>query len=178
MKQFRAIFLVIAFTTMAIAQETRTNIYTSKNQRASAAFKGERVFAARRSIIAQERDATIHDIFKQYDNAFLEKITDHWYQMLDSMPSKTPHRAGKVVLEFRLFPDGHVSDLKVDSSDVEASLVEPCKKAVTDSAPFASWTADIRQAYTNDFRVIHFTFYFDSGPPPPNTAPVPSPTAP
>ena len=133
-------------------------------------------FAA--AAVAQDTNATIHAVFKQYDSAFLEKITDHWYQMLDSMPSKTPHQAGKVVLEFRLFPDGHVSDLKVDSSDVEASLVEPCKKAVIDSAPFASWTADIRQAYTNDFRVIHFAFYFNSGPTPPNTALEPTATAP
>lgn len=118
--------------------------------------------------IAQETNATIHAIFKGYDNAFLKKITDRWYQMLDSMPPKGPLLAGKVVLEFRLFPDGHVSDLKVDSSDVEASLAELCKKAVTDSAPFASWTKEIRQAYTNDFRVVHFTFYFDSGPTPPN----------
>ena len=78
--------------------------------------------------VAQETNATVHAIFKGYDNAFLEKISDHWYQILDSMAPKAPRPVGKVVLEFRLFPDGHVSDLKVDSSDVEASLVEPCKR--------------------------------------------------
>jgi hypothetical protein len=119
--------------------------------------------------IAQETNATIHAIFKQYDIAVLQKITDHWYEILDSMPSKAPRPVGKVVLGFHLFPDGHVSDLQVDSSDVEASLVEPCKKAVADSAPFASWTKEIRQAYTNDLRVLHFTFYFDRGPTPPES---------
>jgi hypothetical protein len=118
--------------------------------------------------VAQDTNATIQVIFKQYDHDVLQKITKHWYQMIDSMPQKDSSLVGKVALEFHLFPDGHVSDLKVDSSNLEASFIEPCKRAVTDSAPFASWTKDIRQAYTDDFRVIHFTFYLNSEPTPTN----------
>lgn len=100
--------------------------------------------------IAQETNATIHAIFKDYDGAFLSKITDHWFESLDSAPPKTPLPAGKVVVEFHLYPDGHISDLTGKSSTVEESYVALCKKAVTNSAPFESWSPLIRLAYASN----------------------------
>lgn len=132
MQTYCVIFLVIGFAFMAVADGANAKI--------------DAIFP-------------VHAIFRQYDDVVINKITERWYHILD-VPVKNPPPAGKVVMEFRLFPDGHVSDLKVDSSTVEESRVASCKKAITDSAPFASWTKEIRQAYTNDSRIIHFTFTY------------------
>ena len=128
--------------------------------------------------MAQETNATIRANFEQYDAAVVSKILDHWFKILDSLPPKTLQPAGKVVLEFRLFTDGHIGDLKVDSSTVDKSQAALCKKAIVDSVPFASWPKEMRQAYTNDFRIIHYTFYYTRDGTPPNKSLQPTATAP
>ena len=129
--------------------------------------------------MAGDIDAPTNAIVEKYDAAVVDKISWQWGEILNAMTFKTPPPVGKIVLEFRLFPDGHVSDLKVDSTNAEESLVAPCKKAVLDSVPFPSWTKEMRQVYTNDYRLIHYTFYYrHEGDVPPNTALEPTPTAP
>ena len=118
--------------------------------------------------VAQETNSAIHAIFKSYDRAVLSKITDLWYQSLDSSSPKTPQPSGKVIVEFRLFPDGHISDLTAKSSVVGESYVALCKQAVTNATPFESWSKEMRLVYTNDFRVMHFTFDYSSAKRPPN----------
>ncbi|HEY2082013.1 MAG TPA: hypothetical protein VGI88_04460 [Verrucomicrobiae bacterium] len=109
--------------------------------------------------LAEVTNAAPHSVFHDYDQAVLTKISGRWYGMMDAV-QETQSPAGKAVLEFRVFPDGHVGDLKVDSSTVGGNQVALCKKAILDSAPFPKWTKEIREGYTNDFRVIHFTFSF------------------
>ena len=116
-------------------------------------------------------------ISRQYDHALADKIGDHWFKYMD-VPVKTPPPVGKVAVEFRLFPDGHIDSVKVDSSTVDADIVTHCKQAIQDSAPFDSWTKEMSQAYTNHFRIIHYTFYIGIQPKPPNTALEPTPPAP
>jgi hypothetical protein len=118
----------------------------------------------------QETNASIRAIFKDYDFAARSKIIDHWSASLDSIPPTTPQPSGKVVVEFRLFPDGHVSDLKASSSTVDDRYVSLCNQAITNSAAFESWSPLIRLAYTNDFRVIRYTFDYVGDKTPPNTA--------
>jgi len=104
-------------------------------------------------------------IFHQYDETNFSKISDRFFELMDSTPSyKTsppPGPApGGVIMAFHLFPDGHIDDLKVESATVEEARVKVCKKAILDLSPFVSWSKNIRQAYTNDFRPIHYTFDF------------------
>ena len=104
-------------------------------------------------------------IFQHYDQTNISKISDHFFELMDSAPSfKTqppPGPApGRVIMTFHLFPDGHIDDLKVESATVEEARVQICKKAILDLSPFAKWPKDLRQSYTNDFRPIHYTFDF------------------
>jgi hypothetical protein len=100
-------------------------------------------------------------IFRQYDQTNTSKILDHFFEMMDSMPaSKTPPPPGRLVMAFHLFPDGHIGDIKVESTTVDEARVKICKKAIMDLSPLAPWSQAIRQAYTNDLRVVHFTFDF------------------
>ena len=98
--------------------------------------------------------------FRQYDNAVVTKVSNHWYQMMDTNLFETPPPAGQAKLEFRLFSDGHVRDIRVDSATVEERRVALCRRAILDCAPFADWPKEMRQTYTNDYRVIYFTFTF------------------
>ncbi len=94
------------------------------------------------TVLAGETNTSIPSIFHQYDNAVLNKITDHWFKALDSVRFANSPPYGKVAVEFHLFPDGHISDLKVDSSTVEENRVALCKMAILDSIPFAIWTKE------------------------------------
>jgi hypothetical protein len=109
---------------------------------------------------ADETNVPTNPIIRQYDHALYDKILDHWFKILDAMPFKTQPPTGNVVCEFHLLPDGHISDLKVLNPTVEESLVAPCKKAIFESAPFATWTREMHQEYTNGFCVIKIKFYY------------------
>jgi hypothetical protein len=112
------------------------------------------------STVADETNAPANPISHDYDHAVLTKISDHWQQMMDTNLFATPPPVGQAKLEFRLFSDGRVSDIKVDSATVEERRITLCKQAILDCAPFADWPKEMRQAYTNDYRIIHFTFTF------------------
>ncbi len=78
--------------------------------------------------VADQTNAPVNPIFGQYDHALKDRILWHWTELLNAMPVKTPPPTGKVVMQFRLFPDGHVSDLKIDNSTIEETQVALCKR--------------------------------------------------
>lgn len=107
----------------------------------------------------------VTSVFHHYDETNISKISDHFIELMDSMPPykrQSPRGSvpGRVDMTFHLHADGKIDDLNVESTTVEEARVEICKKAILDLAPFASWPTDIRRAFTNDFRVVHYTFNF------------------
>jgi hypothetical protein len=97
--------------------------------------------------------------FGAYDAAMIDAIARRWYAILDS--SLTPTRPGKVVVEFRQYSDGRVTDLKVLESNVGDVLAFYCQKAISDPSPYEKWPADMRRTSAKDFRDIVFTFYYE-----------------
>lgn len=97
--------------------------------------------------------------FGAYDAAMIDAIARRWYAILDSTP--TPTRPGKVVIQFRQFSDGRVTDLKVIESEVGELLAFYCQKAITDPSPFEKWPPDMRRSSAREFRDIIFTFYYE-----------------
>ena len=110
--------------------------------------------------LAGDTSAPTNSVTKKYDAAVLDKISGRWFEIVDAMSATNRPVAGRVELEFRVRPDGHVSNLRVVGTNVNDVLIAPCKKAVLDSAPFASWSKEMRQACTNDFRVLRMPFYY------------------
>ena len=96
--------------------------------------------------------------FGDYDAAFVQAISQRWYDLLDSQQFALD-RTGKVVLQFRLNYDGTITDMKVAHNDVGELLGYVCQKAVTDPAPFAKWPSEMRFKL-GDSRDIQFTFYY------------------
>jgi hypothetical protein len=97
--------------------------------------------------------------FGAYDQAFIEAVTQRWYDLLDSQQFAMD-RTGKVMLRFHLNYDGSIADMKVLGNTVGDVLGYVCQKAVTDPAPFAPWPGDMRRMIGENYREITFTFYY------------------
>jgi hypothetical protein len=97
--------------------------------------------------------------FGAYDAAFIEAVTQRWYDLLDSRQFAMD-RSGKVTLRFHLNYDGSIADMKVLGNTVGDVLGYVCQKAVTDPAPFAPWPAEMRRMIGENYREITFTFYY------------------
>ena len=97
--------------------------------------------------------------FGAYDAAFIQAVSQRWYDLLDSRQFARD-RSGKVVLRFHLNYDGRISDMKVVHNTVGDLLCYVCQKAVMDPAPYARWPTDMREMVGSDYREITFTFYY------------------
>jgi hypothetical protein len=97
--------------------------------------------------------------YPEYDKVVIHSISDHWWKLLDGKSYQ--RNKGKAVLTFRLNSDGTVQDIKVEKTTVPDLLVEACRRAVLDAAPFKPWPEDMKQKVGKDYRVIRFAFYFE-----------------
>jgi hypothetical protein len=97
--------------------------------------------------------------FGAYDAAVIAAVQNRWYYLLDS-GNFARERTGKVVLEFKLWHDGRITDMKVQENTVDELLCLLCQKAVLDPAPYEKWPSDMRRLFPKDFREVTFTFYY------------------
>lgn len=97
--------------------------------------------------------------FGDYDRAIIEAVTQHWYDLLDSHRF-AQDRTGKVVLSFKLNPDGSVDEMKIQQTTVGELLAYVCEESVQASAPFAPWPSDMRRMIGKNYREVTFTFYY------------------
>jgi outer membrane biosynthesis protein TonB len=67
---------------------------------------------------------------------------------------------GKVILRFRLHPDGRISDMTVLKNEVSDLLQMTCQRAILDPK-FPKWPREMRLDLPNDFYDITFTFYYE-----------------
>ncbi len=97
--------------------------------------------------------------FGAYDAAFIAAVQQRWYDLIDS--SQFTPRAGRVVLEFRLYSDGRITDLKMNGNEVGQMLGLLCERAVLDPAPYPKWPSDMLRMIEKNYREIRFTFYYE-----------------
>ena len=91
--------------------------------------------------------------------ALIAAVQQRWYDLLDS--TRFAQRSGKVILEFRLFYDGRITDIKVDGNEVGEMLGLLCQRAIIDPSPFPQWPSDMRRAIGKNYRDVQFTFYYN-----------------
>jgi hypothetical protein len=96
--------------------------------------------------------------FGSYDAAFIQAVQQRWYDLLDTTPFT--QRSGKVVLEFRLYYDGRITEMSMVDNDVGEMLGLICQRAITDPAPYARWPDDMRRMVEKNYREVKFTFYY------------------
>jgi outer membrane biosynthesis protein TonB len=91
-----------------------------------------------------KRQRSVHSLdavgspFGEYDERIVAAIQERWYTLLDT-ESFAQNRVGQVVVTFRLYPDGHISDARVIQSDVGDILSYVCVSAINDPAPYDRW---------------------------------------
>ena len=114
--------------------------------------------------VARHADVSMVDArgtsFGAYDQAFIEAVSQRWYDLLDNI-RYDGYQHGKVVLRFHLNYDGRITEMKLSESTVGEMLGLLCQKAVLDPAPFEKWPREMRLAVGRDSRPIQFTFYYN-----------------
>jgi outer membrane biosynthesis protein TonB len=96
--------------------------------------------------------------FAEYDQRFIEAVSQRWYDLLDSQQFALD-RTGKVTLRFHLNYDGSISEMRFAENTVGDLLGYVCQKAVLDSEPFERFPSDMR-AKLGNFADVQFTFYY------------------
>lgn len=97
--------------------------------------------------------------FGEYDERFIEAVSQRWYDLLDSQQFALD-RTGRVVLRFHLNYDGTITEMTVLENTVGELLGHVCENAIHDPAPYAAWPEDMRHLIGANFREITFTFYY------------------
>lgn len=98
-------------------------------------------------------------VFGEYDRAIIEAVTQRWYDLLDSRRF-AQDRTGKVVVQFRLLPDGSIIEVKFQENTVGQLLGYVCQQAIQEAAPFGKWPTDMKRLFSANYREISFTFYY------------------
>jgi hypothetical protein len=92
-----------------------------------------------------------------YDAQFVEAVKAEWDQLWEN---RTPNVAGKVVLQFRLLPDGRITNMTNTQNEVTDLMETFCEQAIRDPAPYQPWPREMRLEIPADYRDIQFTFFY------------------
>jgi hypothetical protein len=106
--------------------------------------------------ITSDLDVKYSDV-GAYDAEFVAAVQARWDQLWDH---RNPNGAGKVVLSFRLLPDGSIQNLKMVKNEVTDLMETMCEQAIKDPAPYQPWPREMRLEIPADYRDIQFTFFY------------------
>ena len=97
--------------------------------------------------------------FGDYDRELIEAVQQRWDELLDNH-RYADDRTGKVMLQFKLKPDGTVIEMQTTDNTVGELLGYLCQEAIEEAAPFAKWPPDMVRMIGANYREITFTFYY------------------
>jgi hypothetical protein len=98
--------------------------------------------------------------FGSYDAVIIAAIQDRWFGLLDERKYSGDVR-GKVVIDFKLYSDGSVREIRESENTASPLWGLICQRAISDPAPFRPWPAEMKQFYGHNFREVRFTFFYD-----------------
>jgi hypothetical protein len=93
-----------------------------------------------------------------YEGVMVDAIRTQWYNSLDTVSWNS---AGKVVVSFRLYPDGRIDKMVLAHNEVTDELANFCEGAISGPSPFGRWPTQMRLDIPNDYLDLQFTFYYD-----------------
>ncbi len=97
--------------------------------------------------------------FGNYDSILIAAVQKRWYELLDQRKGARED-SGRVVVEFRLKYDGHITDLKIARREVDFVPAWDCQRAVAESAPFRPWPREMHRIIAANYRSVRFTFVY------------------
>ena len=96
--------------------------------------------------------------YGDYDAMFIDAVKTRWYQLLES---HTTENSGKVMVEFRMHPDGRITDLRIVRNEMSDLLGLLCQQAINDPAPYRPWPEEMRRDIPKEYRDVTFTFIYE-----------------
>jgi outer membrane biosynthesis protein TonB len=96
--------------------------------------------------------------YGDYDREFIDAVRTRWYQLLENRSAGT----GKVMVQFRMLPDGRIINSKIVQNEVSDLFGLICQEAIADPAPYRPWPEAMRRDIAQDFRDVTFTFYYST----------------
>jgi hypothetical protein len=96
--------------------------------------------------------------YGDYDREFIDAVRARWYQLLADRSSEGP---GKVVVSFRMHPDGRITNLKMAQNEMSDLLGLICQQAIYDPAPYRPWPLEMRRDIPEGYRDVTFTFFYE-----------------
>jgi outer membrane biosynthesis protein TonB len=103
--------------------------------------------------------ATRYDIIVPYLRSMREAIFKAWYPVVSMQAGPMPD--SRVVVEFKIKPDGSIIDLEISSLQGSTSFGDICAAAVQKASPFDPIPLEFPPYLKNKFFHIKFTFYYD-----------------
>jgi outer membrane biosynthesis protein TonB len=110
---------------------------------------------------ALRMDSTLDAVktsYGDYDRQFIDAVRTRWYQLLEGRMPGT----GRVVVEFRLLPDGRITNLQIVHNEMSDLFGLICQQAIFDPAPYRPWPLEMRRDIPNNYRDVSFTFYYSA----------------
>lgn len=86
-------------------------------------------------------------------------VSHRWFALLDEARF-TYSRTGKVMVRFKLHPDGSVTDVMTESTEVGDLLSFYCESAIIEPAPYPKWPADLIAQHGKQAIEVTFTFSY------------------
>jgi hypothetical protein len=97
-------------------------------------------------------------VWGDYEERMVDAIDAQWHASLENVDWNA---SGKVVVNFRLHPDGRVDKVVIAENGVTDELATFCAGAITGPSPFGSWPREMRMDIPADYLLLQFTFYYD-----------------
>lgn len=97
--------------------------------------------------------------FGEYSSRLTAAVQARWYYLLEEQHFAL-ERTGKVVVTFRLHPDGTVSRIKTVSSSVGEIQSTWCELAIEQPAPYGRWPSQLLHEIGADPITVTFTFNY------------------
>ncbi len=99
--------------------------------------------------------------YGNYDKALIDAIKNNWDGLIDENRNhNSGPNSGQTVIEFTLWYDGSIRDVRmVENSSGEIPGLY-CKQAILHTNPFRKWPSEMRHEIGADFREVRFSFYY------------------
>lgn len=97
--------------------------------------------------------------FGEYSSRLTAAVQARWYYLLEEKHFAL-ERTGKVVVTFRLHPDGTVSDIRTLSATVGEIQSTWCELAIEQPAPYGRWPSQLLHEIGSDPINVTFTFNY------------------
>jgi outer membrane biosynthesis protein TonB len=137
-----------------VHQRPRT-IAEAKAQRGMLGEKSRQEGGVQRLKMDSSLDA-MKTSYGDYDAQLIDAVRTRWYQLLENRSPGT----GRVVVEFRLHPDGRVTDLNIAQTEMSDLFGLICAQAIREPAPYLPWPLEMRRDIPKEYRDVTFTFYY------------------